>query len=265
MDLEPTTKQNEQSWNTGAYGAWLQRFGTPGEAAAKIAAAPAKRVGTALEHMGEVSGKRIVNLLGSNGNKAVALALLGAAATVIDFSHDNERYARELADKAGVPLTYIVADVLKLPADVLDGSYDIVYMEFGILHYFLDLAPLFEVVRGLLRQGGKLVLQDFHPVSTKLISSRGTTANIRKHKVDGDYFSSELEEKEVAFAKFMASEPGAAEVPKVLLRNWTLGEIVTAVAGGGLCIKLLEELPNGSSDVFDKGIPKTFTIVAEKL
>ncbi|RAP74399.1 class I SAM-dependent methyltransferase [Paenibacillus montanisoli] len=261
--MEPTTKQNEQSWNTGAYGAWLQRFGTPAEAAAKIKAAPAKRVGTALEHMGEVSGKRIVNLLGSNGNKAVALALLGADATVIDFSQENERYARELAAEAGVPLTYIVADVLKLPSGVLDGSYDIVYMEFGILHYFLDLAPLFEVVRGLLRQGGKLVLQDFHPVSTKLISSRGTTANIRKHKVTGDYFSSELEEKEVAFAKFTVEQGG--EVPKVLLRNWTLGEIVTAVAGGGLCIKLLEELPNGSSDVFDKGIPKTFTIVAEKL
>ncbi|SFT19296.1 bifunctional 2-polyprenyl-6-hydroxyphenol methylase/3-demethylubiquinol 3-O-methyltransferase UbiG [Paenibacillus sp. BC26] len=264
--MESTTKQNEKSWNTGAYGAWLKRFGTPAEAADKIKSAPEKRIGSALEHMGNVRGKRIVNLLGSNGNKAVALALLGAEATVIDFSAENERYATELAAAAVVPLTYIVADVLKLPNEVLNGSYDIVYMEFGILHYFQNLLPLFEVVNGLLRQGGTLVLQDFHPVSTKLISSRGTTANIRKHKVDGDYFSTELEEKEVAFSKFMSEDQeGAAEVPKVLLRNWTLGEIVTAVASGGLCIKLLEELPNASSDVFDKGIPKTFTIAAEKL
>jgi hypothetical protein len=49
------------------------------------------------------------------------------------------------------------------------------------------------------------------------------------------------------------------------LRNWTLGEIVTSVASEGLYIKILEELPNLSSDVFDKGIPKSFTIVAEKL
>ncbi len=261
--MESTTKQNQQSWNTGAYAAWLQRFGTPAEAAVKLKAAPAKRLGTALSYMGDVAGKRIVNLLGSNGNKAVALALLGAQSTVIDFSDENKRYAEELAAEAGVPLTYISADVLKLPEAQLTADYDIVFMEFGILHYFLDLAPLFAVVRGLLRQGGKLVLQDFHPVSTKLISSRGTTANIRKHKVTGDYFSTELEEKEVAFSKFLPEHGGQTQTVK--LRNWTLGEIVTGIAAEGLYITLLEELPNQSSDVFDQGIPKTFTIAALKL
>ncbi|MDU7887403.1 MAG: SAM-dependent methyltransferase, partial [Clostridium perfringens] len=43
-----------------------------------------------------------------------------------------------------------------------------------------------------------------------------------------------------------------------------LGEIVTAVANTGLKIESLTEEPNLSSDVFDKGIPKTFTIVARK-
>lgn len=258
-------QQNKSAWNTGAYQAWINRFGTPSEAAQKIIADPMKRIGNVYEYMDGVKGKRIINLLGSNGNKAVALALLGADVTVADFSVENETYALELAKAANVKLEYIVSDVLALPMDKLSGTFDIVFMEFGILHYFEDLRPLFKVVSELLVKGGQLILQDFHPVSTKLISSRGTTANIRKHKVTGDYFDTSLEEKEIAFSKFTSYENKEPIVQKVRLRKWTIGEIVTAVASEGLYLKVLEELPNLSSDVFDKGIPKTFTIVAEHM
>ena len=259
-------EQNRAAWNSGTYAAWLERFGPPEEAAAKIVRDPAKRIGPVLADMGgSVAGKRVANLLGSNGNKAVALALLGADATVIDFSEGNERYARELAKAAGVSLRYVLADVLRLPESEFETPYDVVFMEFGILHYFTDLAPLFETVRRLLKPGGVLALQDFHPVSTKLISSKGTTAAIRKHKVTGDYFDESLEVKEAAFAKFLPDEAKGDETPTVALRNWTLGEIVTGVAQAGLFIRKLEELPNQSSDAFDKGIPKTFTLIAERM
>ncbi|OBR69464.1 SAM-dependent methyltransferase [Paenibacillus oryzae] len=257
-----TSRQNKESWNSGAYQAWINRFGHPAEAAMKIKHDPKKRIGKALDFFGDVKDKKIANLLGSNGNKAVALALLGANVTVVDFSSENEKYALEIADAAGVPIQYVLSDVLELPAEMLTGGFDIVYMEHGILHYFMDLEALFKVVHALLHPGGVLVLQDFHPVTTKLISSRGTTANIRKHKVTGDYFDTSLEEKEISFSKFVND---SGQTQKVLIRNWTLGEIVTSIASSRLCIKVLEELPNQSSDVFDKGIPKTFTIVAEKL
>jgi SAM-dependent methyltransferase len=58
------------------------------------------------------------------------------------------------------------------------GTYDIVLLELGVLHYFLDLTPLLSVVHQLLRPGGLLLLREFHPVSTKLITSKG-----KKHKV----------------------------------------------------------------------------------
>jgi ubiquinone/menaquinone biosynthesis C-methylase UbiE len=258
------SQQNQISWNTGAYEAWVNRLGTPNEAAKKLKEDPAKRIGNAIEYMGDVKGKKIANLLGSNGNKAVALALLGADVTVVDFSSENERYAIELANELDVSIKYILSDVLNLPAESLSNDFDIVYMEYGILHYFLDLSQLFHVVQALLTKGGILVLQDFHPVTTKLISSRGSTANIRKHKVTGNYFDTSLEEKEISFSKFLPQNSNVT-LQKVRLRNWTLGEIITAIASERMYIRVLEELPNLSSDVFDKGIPKTFTIFAEKI
>lgn len=253
---------NEEAWNKETYDAWIHRFGEPYEAASKIKINPEKTLSVLYSKFVDVKGKKVMNLMGSNGSKAVALALLGANVTVVDFSEGNKRYALELAEAAGVKIDYILSDVLKLPKDLFRGDYDIVFAEMGILHYFTDLKPFMNVIYKLLRVNGMLVIRDFHPVTTKLISSRGSTSKVRKHKVTGDYFDTSLEEKDISYSKYLADNE---EPKKVLLRKWNLGEIVTSVAKEGFFIKGLDEEPNLSSDTFDKGIPKTFTIVAEKI
>lgn len=258
------SEANEAAWNQGPYEAWTSRYGTPAEAAAKIALNPTARLNALAPWMGNINGKKAINLLGSHGSKAVAMALLGAQATVVDIASENARYAKQLAEAAGVVIRYIVSDVLEMQEAELSGDYHIVLMEFGILHYFTDLRPLMNIVSRLLCPGGRLLLQDFHPITTKLISSRGTTHAIRKHKVDGDYFDTSLEEVEVPYLKFLAADQ-QKDLKKTLLRRWTLGEIVTSVAEAGLFIEALKEEPNQSSEVFDKGIPKTFTLVAKQL
>ncbi|OWA37451.1 SAM-dependent methyltransferase [Saccharibacillus sp. O16] len=250
---------NEEAWNRETYEAWVQRFGTPAEAAERIARQPLKSLSVLGEAIGSPEGKRIMNLMGSNGSKAVALSLLGASVTVVDFSPGNQQYASELAEAAGVKLNYLISDVLRLDTQEFAGTFDVVFAEMGILHYFTDLAPFMKLAQTLLAPGGRFVLRDFHPVSTKLISSRGTTAKIRKHKVDGDYFDTSLEEQEASFSKYTEGES-----PKVLLRKWNLGEIVTAVAQNGLRIVSLKEEANLSSESFDRGIPKTFTLISIK-
>ncbi|MFK3938354.1 class I SAM-dependent methyltransferase [Alkalihalobacillus sp. NPDC078783] len=253
-----TNNQNQRAWNDESYQAWVKRFGVPSEAAQKIKADPEKPLTTLLPHFGEVTDKRIMNLMGSNGTKAVPLALLGADVTVADFSPGNKRYAMELAEASGVTISYVLGDVLDLQVEV-QPPYDLVFAEMGILHYFKDLKPFFEMIYTLLGEKGQCVIRDFHPVSTKLITSKGTTAKIRKHKVTGDYFDSSLYEQNVSFSKF-----DTETTSMVLLRKWTLGEIVTAAAKSGLKISELIEEPNLSSDVFDKGIPKTFVLKAVK-
>ena len=253
--------KNQCSWNNETYDAWVNRFGEPSEVLKKISKDPTNMISTLHSKFGDVKGKKIMNLIGSNGTKAVSLALLGADVTVVDFSEGNKRYALKLADVAGVKIEYILSDVLKLTDQQLSGDFDIVFAEMGILHYFTDLKPFMDIIYKLLKKHGLVVIRDFHPVSTKLITSRGSTSKVRKHKVTGDYFDATLKEKEVSYSKYSSDDDSAQ---KVLLRLWNLGEIVTSVANSGLLIKSLDEEPNLSSDSFDKGIPKTFTIVAEK-
>lgn len=251
---------NEEAWNRETYEAWQQRFGSPLAAAAKLKKDPTKPLTVLYKKFGEVRGKRIMNLMGSNGNKAVALALLGAEVAVVDFSEGNKRYALALAEAADVKIDYILSDVLKLKDEQLTGDYDIVFAEMGILHYFTDLMPFMKIIYRLLKNGGRVIIRDFHPVSTKLITSRGSTASVRKHKVTGDYFDTSLEEKNISYSKYLEERGDVS----VFLRRWNLGEIITAVADTELIIRGLDEEANMSSDIYDKGIPKTFTLVAEK-
>lgn len=245
--------ENKNAWEKEHVNAWVERFGTPQDYAKKIAKDPLNILGPLAGQLGDVEGKKILNVMGSNGNKAVALSLLGVDVTVVDFSQSNKAYAEQLAEAAKVSITYVVEDVLKMTRD---ASFDIAFAEMGILHYFTDLKPFFTMLYQVIKTDGIAIVRDFHPVSTKLIVSRGSTAKVRKHKVEGDYFDTALTEKIVSYGKYLEEETPE----KVYLRNWTLGEIVTAAAQSGFRIEALIEEPNLSSDVFDKGIPKTFII-----
>eukprot|EP00775_Hariotina_reticulata_P003203 gene3203-3480_t len=255
--------------------AWSNKLGDPTAAATWLQQDPLLRLGPALTKQlpQSLSGCRFINLMGSHGSKAVAAALLGAEVTCVDVSASNVSYGRELAAAAGVAerVKFVVADVLKLPAEELTGAYDVVLLELGVLHYFLDLLPLMEVAKQLLRPGGRLLLRDFHPVSTKLITSKG-----KKHKVTGNYFSQDVVATDVAYSKYnTCSGPGTAtsmsdedggsrqegsSTASVRLRQWNLGEVVTAAAAAGLVVQCLEE--EAGVKMADYGLPKLFTLVA---
>jgi 2-polyprenyl-3-methyl-5-hydroxy-6-metoxy-1,4-benzoquinol methylase len=244
-DESDAAHRNREAWNADRYGAWVSAIGTPEAEAAMLAADPAHKLRRLLPHMGEVAGQRICNVQGSHGRIAVALALLGAEATVLDFAEENRRYALELAAAAGVAIDYRLCDVIQAGELGLDGRFDWVVMELGILHYHQDLARFFAVMAGLAAPGGRMLVNEFHPLQRKLLMASGLK----------DYFH---------------AEPVVGEVPNptgdgrslgmCVLRFWTLGEIVTAAIGAGWRIEALEELP----DWTDPTIPGMFTLVAVK-
>lgn len=256
---------NRAGWNDGAYQAWVNRHGLPKDYALTLMKNPQHKVSKYLNHMGDIRGKRIANLLGSKGNKAVSFALLGAEVTVVDISKENCKYAMELAEAAGVNIRYIVSDLLEIPGEEKEEDYDFVILELGVLHYFVDLMPVFTIVSKMLKKGGTFILRDFHPMLTKLLTVEGT-----KMVAAGDYFDSGEKEVDVAFSKLLKTDslhPSA----KNRIRRWTLGDIITAVGTTGFIITQLEEeagirwaFPADSPIGIEKNIPSLFTITAEK-
>jgi hypothetical protein len=99
-------------------------------------------------------------------------------------------------------------------------------------------------------------------------------------QVSGDYFQAGLVPARVAYAKYQAPPATAAAAmaspalpapaashhapptSSVLHRRWTLGEVVSAAARAGLHVVALDEEAGAKSD--DAGLPKVFTLVAEK-
>ena len=247
MKQQNLTERNRIAWDSCSYQAWVNRYGSPDTAAANIVAAPEHTLRRVLEFLGEVQGQAVVNPLGSHGRVATALALLGANVTVFDLSEKNAKYAQEIASCAGVAIEYIVGDFQQMSV-LYQNRFNVAVMELGIVHYFIEIDAFVASVRRLLNPGGKLVLNDFHPLLRKSVS-----INSGKPTFHGNYFTTDCEEAATPYEIFIEEL-----VPTCLIRYWNLGEIVTAFASGGFLVEQLVEHP---SIEFDQ-LPGTFTLVA---
>lgn len=245
---------NKAAWETKAYKAWVQLYGTPDELASELKLKHKHYLRYWLKYIGDPTGKRIINLLGSHGRKAISLALLGADVTVVDISEENRLYALQTAAAVGIELDYICSDVLNIPNEETLGEFDMVLMEFGILHYFTDLDAIFSVVRRRLGRNGRLILTDFHPFS------RVWKNKLHLDQPSGNYFDDQVREGEVAFAKVLPEEE-RSELGKVLIRSWTVGDILTAIGNTGLFVRTFEEIPSPT----DPRLPEFYTLVADKI
>lgn len=245
--MEKTSAINKTAWEYRAYEFWNQRDGAPADKAKVILADPKASLKKHQHYFEEVIGKRIANLCGSNGRKAVPLALLGADVTVFDISEENRRYALELAACAGTHLEYIVGDIYEINLKTYRHQFDILYLEGGTLHYFHDLEAFTSILFALLKPGGKLILSDYHPI---------------KHCIDEDryiprYFNQDVYEDKIAYqSHFDPAEQ--TEFPKVMLRHYTMSEIVNTVIRSGFTLAQLDEHRGWD----DENIPWEFTLVA---
>ncbi len=245
--MEKSSAINKTAWEYRAYEFWNQRDGSPVDKAKEIMADPRASLKKHQNYFEEVVGKRIANLCGSNGRKAVPLALLGADVTVFDISEDNRRYALELADCAGTEIEYVVGDIYEIDLHTYQHQFDVLYLEGGILHYFHDLEAFTAILFALLKPGGKLILSDYHPIKHC----------IHEDKYIPRYFDQNTYEEKIAYqSHFDPAEQ--ADFPKVLLRHYTMSEIVNTVIRSGFTLQQFDEHPGWKGE----NIPWEFTLVA---
>ena len=250
--MNESSRLNKMAWEYNAYDFWVAQAGRPEALAEKIMAAPLAHLRKYARYFDEFRGVKVANICGSCGKKAVPLAALGAEVTVFDISSDNCRYATELARATGVPLRYQVGDVLETNLEEFGGTFDVVFMEGGILHYFHDLPAFMQIMHALLKPGGKLICSDFHPLTKSL-----DVLHFERPAIA--YFSDEILEAEMPHARFYDEEKRRA-FPRCRLRLYTLSEIINGVIGAGFTMKRFDEHPAWTN----ADLPGEFTIIAVK-
>jgi len=247
---------NKKAWEYRAYEFWNRRNGSPREHAKNIARDPLASLSMHKRYFADIRGKKIANPCGSNGRKAVPLALLGADVTVFDISEENRKYALELAREANVEIEYVVGDFCETDLTAYGERFDMVYAEGGILHYFLDIDMFTKTLYGITRKNGLLILSDFHPFR-KVISDGSLMFSAPQTM--GNYFDDGVHYGDVAYQSFFP-EVEQSLFPKCLLRFYTLSEIINAVISAGFMLKEFWEHPGYE----DGKLPRLFTIVAGK-
>lgn len=250
--MEKYTEHNKTAWEYNAYDFWVSQTGTPAERAKKDLENPRAMLKNYSKYFDDVKGIKIANICGSCGKKAIPLSILGALVTVFDISKENKRYACETAKAAGTQIEYIVGDVMDIDMSMYGGYFDIVFMEGGILHYFHDIEQFMGVMNNLLKNDGKMICSDFHPIH-KFIDTNGLGNKTT------DYFSTEIIECEMAHAKFYDEEKRKT-FPTCYLRRYTISEIINSVINNGFTIKHFEEYPSWTNEK----LPGEFTLLADK-
>jgi len=113
--------------------------------------------------VGEVGGRRLLHLQCHFGLDTLRLGLLGAHVTGVDFSREAIATARVLAERVGVPATFVEADVRALPEEVPLGGFDVVFTSYGVLSWLPDLCPWAASIASRLAPGGVFHIIDAHP------------------------------------------------------------------------------------------------------
>lgn len=117
----------------------------------------------ALEQLGDLRGKKILDMGCGAGESSVFFALKGAEVTACDISSEFLKVAQRLAAKNGVSIQTVQSDSAHMPYP--DASFDYVFGN-GVLHH-VELLPTVAEISRLLKPGGKAVFVEplpYNPV-----------------------------------------------------------------------------------------------------
>ncbi len=190
--------------------------------------------------LGEVRGKRILEL--GCGAAAAARWLEGQGADVVamDLSAGMLRQAREAEERSGVRVPLVQADALALP--FASGAFDIVCTAFGAIPFVADSGALMQEVARVLRPGGAWVFSITHPMRWIFLDEPGPEGLVAVHPY---------------FDRRPYVEEDAAGVPTYVEQHRTLGDrIREVVAAGFVLTDVVEpEWPAGHEQIWGQWSP----------
>lgn len=173
--------------------------------------------------LGEVAGRRVLEIGCGAGQCGRWLATQGAIVTGLDLSYRQLQHSRRIDLGTGTALPVVQADAEALP--YRDGSFDLACSAFGALPFVADAGAVLAEVRRVLRPGGRFVFSVSHPIRWAFPDDpgpRGLTA-------DRSYFD------RTPYVELSGGTPSYVE------HHRTMGDWVSLIVSAGLVLTGLVE------------------------
>jgi len=121
-----------------------------------------------LKHM-DFHGKTVAQFCCHDGRELLSLMDGGAAHGIgFDIAENMIAHARDTAEKAGITnCAFHAYNILEIP-EQYHNQFDFILFTIGGIIWFADLSLLFEKVSNCLKDGGVLLINDFHPMVNML-------------------------------------------------------------------------------------------------
>jgi SAM-dependent methyltransferase len=211
-----------------------------------------------LELLGELSGRRLLHLQCNAGQDTLSLVRRGAIATGVDISDTAIDFARQLSADAGLPATFVRADVYDWLAATAgrEEPFEVVFSSYGALCWLSNLGAWARGIAAVLQPGGRFVLVEFHPYFVILeegwrlgdypYSSEGQPISIDEGI--GDYVA--MSGTALAPSGYL---PGVQDFKNPHPGHefaWGVADVIGALLAAGLTLKTLREYPYANGDRF---------------
>ena len=221
-----------------------------------------------LELLDDIKGKSVLHLQCHFGQDTISLNRLGANVTGIDLSDKAIERAKELAIKTNSNVKFICCDIYDLP-NHLDEQFDIVFTSYGVIGWLPDLDKWAKIISHFLKQDGKFVFAEFHPV-VWMFDDNFT-------KIDYNYFK---DNPIVEIEKGTYADLNAPLVQESVSWNHSISKVITSLLQNGLKLISMNEFDYSPYNCFSNTveyepqkfrikhlgnkIPMTYSILARK-